>query len=172
MEKSYFPGYNTCNACNQPIAVKDVRSHLLKCRGRSLILSTIETKLCVFCHKQIPINELQDHIDICDEQQIISHNSPSLPKKIFTNSDKSFDDSSPHHLARNDDQHNDQDDDTGYQTPTAEIPPVTIIFNNILYQNNIFITFYRSTQNFALNRLVQRKKKEKCVPYVIKHSIK
>jgi hypothetical protein len=62
MEKTHFPGYHRCTACEEIISEKEIREHILhNCRGKS----SNEKKSCAFCNKQIPIKELQQHVESC-----------------------------------------------------------------------------------------------------------
>ena len=123
MEKSHFPGYNTCKACNTLISLKEIHEHKMVCRGQSSVIQIVETKLCPFCNKQIHVRELQDHVVKCNEQQTLS--SPSSEKKSII-SNKSPNDLSSHRRSNKDNRDTDEDDETGYQTPPTETPPLQV----------------------------------------------
>ncbi len=116
MEKTHFPGYGRCTACEEIISEKEIRNHILNCRNKP----SNENKLCQFCNKQIDSKQFQQHIDICKQKQNI------LSKKQCPFCHKFIEDLASHCVICE----NDENNNTGYETPRAQTPiQVCILFS-------------------------------------------
>jgi len=111
MEKTHFPGYRRCKTCEEIIPEKEIHDHILNCRRKS----SNEKIPCAFCHKQIDIQDFNQHLQTCNEQQNRPSESNLLPKKQCSICDKFVEDLVSHSEIC--------DNNTGYQTPRAETPP-------------------------------------------------
>ncbi|CAF4023079.1 unnamed protein product [Rotaria sordida] len=106
MERSHFPGYSRCVACQDLISDKHIRHHILNCRPRSLT----DYKLCVLCNKQIPIKQHSQHVATCNQQE------DTLPnKKNCPNCGNILDELNSHCQSC-------ENNDNGYSTPRASTP--------------------------------------------------
>ncbi|CAF0935591.1 unnamed protein product [Rotaria sordida] len=110
MERSHFPGYSRCVACQDLISDKHIRHHILNCRPRSLT----DYKLCVLCNKQIPIKQHSQHVATCNQQE------DTLPnKKNCPNCGNILDELNSHCQSC-------ENNDNGYSTPRASTPTQTL----------------------------------------------
>jgi len=114
MDKVHVPVYNRCGTCQEKVPKKDIHNHILTCRSKSMS----EKQFCVSCNQQIDIKLFQEHITLCNKQT----NSNLLSKKKCPICEQFVEDLPLHCETCDGNCGNDENNNSGYETPRAETP--------------------------------------------------
>lgn len=65
MEKTDFPDYLRCSACNTIVSQSNRHTHMHDCKKSCSVDSAVEQKLCPLCDQKIDSSNYADHVSMC-----------------------------------------------------------------------------------------------------------